>query len=404
MILGPGELEELHFLRRRAYGRDGALTAAEARRLQELEDRRVARGPEQDPVPSAPADQGIEAFDVHADDTDLEDAPTKAEPDQESEPGQESDSGEESEPGEHVAPKPSELRALLRAGWRPLALAAALAIVLGLGVGWLVFSGPGIAAVPLTAEQQKWQAELIASGDYDAGSIRALAVEDGVVVWWATKDNAQRTCLVLGNADMTFPNCDETASANENGLFGSFTASNPDGSQSQIGAQMLRTTTGEPAVAVSSFVIDDPSSSSFSYQYGTDEEVETAEQLVSAGYDPTSIWIVGYDNDVPIWRAMETGTQSQCLIYDGSTQDAPFVCVEPEMMQDQEGRLILDVLDAETGVSTRYEWQSNSMSENLIIERGGAPASTLGMGDSFAVDGPPGDPIQVEVPGRSADG
>ncbi len=61
----------------------------------------------------------------------------------------------------------------------PAVLAVAALLVVGVGVGWLLFGRSAATPVALSAQQQEWQSALIAGGRYDPGSVRALAVRAG---------------------------------------------------------------------------------------------------------------------------------------------------------------------------------------------------------------------------------
>lgn len=366
-MLDAGELEELRHLQARAYGRDAALTDAEAVRLRDLEERRVARIPESAEPASLPPEKASAArgdgagagrqtpADIGASEGRVrEDGPLDPPPVPEQE--------------ESPAVASPSLVALARGHWRSLAIAAAVVLVIGLGVGWLAFGKPAIAPVELTAEQQKWQDDLISAGVYDQGSIRALAVEEGAVIWSATRDERERTCLILGTGEMTQPSCDRTERIGDTGIYGAITVRGTDDRQRQVSVQMLLTASGEPAVAVTSY---DAESGVSGITYANDEETRTAERLAEDGFEANSLWVVGYDGDVPVWTGMKRDSQNQCLIYDGSAADSPSVCADPETMQEQASSLVLTVVDSETGETTSLELASNHGPSALVITRGG---------------------------------
>src|SRR5690606_21977422 len=51
------------------------------------------------------------------------------------------------------------------------------------------------AAPTMTAEQQKIDAEIVASGDFDAESVRFRGEKDGAAIWSATQK--EKPCVVL---------------------------------------------------------------------------------------------------------------------------------------------------------------------------------------------------------------
>lgn len=365
-MLSAEEQEELRSLQARAYGRDAVLTPAEADRLRELDDRRFAvrvagaaadgsaRPPEssteESAVPEGTVEQGRRTAVIDA-------------------PADEFRSADDGAAEESSTPAGGALRATVRAHWRPLALAAAFVLVVGLGIGWLAFGrSGGTAPVELTAEQQEWQNTLLSGGRYDPGSIRALAVEEGAVIWTATMDENARTCLILGTGDVTMPQCDPTETAVVTGISGSITVDGEGDLQRQLSVQMLFTAAGDAAVAVSSYDYD-PSFSGITY--ANDQESETAKRLADEGFDTNSLWVVGYDGDVPVWTAVKVDAQTQCLIYDGSTAEAPIACADPETMQDQASSLVLNVVDTETGGVTHLELPTSSGPGYLVITREG---------------------------------
>lgn len=383
-MLGPEESEELRSLQARAYGRDSALTATEAERLRDLEDRRrapVADGASAEYVVARPPiDDGASALtsaDDHGADADA-DADAGADDGDAEADARGPVTDEEDAEADEASSAPStwrSLRSLLRTSWRPIALATVAVLAIGVGIGWLAFGRSGAEAVELTAEQQGWQNDLLAAGVYDSGSIRALAVEEGAVIWAATKGGQERTCLILGTGDATVPTCERTENIALTGIYGSISVKGDGELQRDVSAQLLFTASGEPAVAVSSYDYD-PTESGVTY--ANEEESDTAARLSENGFDAGSLWVVGYDHDVPIWTGLQTESHNQCLIYDGSTDDAPVACADPETMQDQASNLVLTVTDAETGGVTNFEMMSNQGPGYLVITREGGTSGAGG--------------------------
>lgn len=359
-MLDADEHDELRSLQARAYRRDAALTEADADRLRELEERRLAR------VAEAGEHEVAEPGDALTEP--LVPAPTSGLP-------REDETDAEADAEQPSMPSTAPLRSLARAHWRVFAIAAVTVLVIGLGVGWLAFGRSGDSPVALTAQQQGWQDDLVASGSYDSGSIHALAVEEGVVIWAATRDGQVRTCLILSSGDVTTPSCDRTERVAETGIYGAITVGAADDAQRQVSAQLLLTAAGEPAVAVSSY---DYESGESGITYANEAESQTAERLADDGFEPGSLWVVGYDGDVPVWTGLKLESQSQCLIYDGSGSDAPMTCMDPETMQDQASSLVLNVTSVETGQVTHLEMASNRGPSYLVITREGSAAGVGG--------------------------
>ena len=296
---------ELRALQARAYGRSGALSDAEAERLRELEAARVS-------------EDGLAATT----------APDTAE--SASQPGESAPHREPAHrrPTDAVAtePRPHDVsaRTVLRRRWPVVLGVSVVLFVVGVLLGWLLFADRGPRPLQLTTTQQDWQAALIASGDFDPGSVRALREEDGVVIWFATKEGG----------------------ANQ----------------------------GEPAVIARSYITSPQTIATFASQ----EEVEAAEALAEAtGLDGRSIAVVGYDGGVPIWTGIDMATQRFCLVFDGSMPDPPMVCDDSLMLSGAESTLALDVEDA-GGVATRYEYRFGYGQQYLTVTKGEAGDDAAG--------------------------
>ncbi|WP_447947846.1 hypothetical protein [Microbacterium maritypicum] len=349
-MLDAAELEELRSLQARAYGREASLTDADAVRLRELEGRRVKPAPAPAPAP-APEDQD-------AADPDATPLTARAAAAEDGELGAGGGAGGAEPP----------VSSPLRAHRRLLTLAAVAVLVVGLGVGWLAFGRAGVVSVELTAQQQDWQSALVESGEYDAGSVRALAVEEGAVIWTATKEERERTCLILRAGDVVVPSCERTVAVEEAGLYGVVNVRGSADTQRQVAAQMLFAPSGEPAVAVTTY---DRDTGLGGITYADEEESRIAERLVGEGFQGDSLWVVGYDGDVPVWTATRLESQNQCLIHGGSTPDSPMICADPETMQDQASSLVLNIADVDTGDVTHLELASSQRPSFLVITREG---------------------------------
>ncbi|WP_101847191.1 hypothetical protein [Zhihengliuella sp. ISTPL4] len=345
-------VEERRALQRKAFGRAGGLTAAEAARLRELDDarQRPATPPTTEQPRPDPPQEGRESRADHT--------PPVSEP-------------------EAGAPRiPEHDAGTAEAGrdrrWRSLgglALAAVVVLLVGVGIGWLAFGRGGGVAVALSAEQQQWQSDLVTSGKYDPGSVRAVATEEDAVVWVATQNGGASICLVLGAGESTTPSCNQREAVQMEGLWGEVTTQRDDEYTRQVLAQLLLTADGEPAVTVG--VSEFGSGEGGGLTYANEAESRTAERLADEGFDPPSIWVVGYDRDVPIWTASERETGRQCLIYDGATTpDAPRACETTETLQEHDGLLRLQVTDVETGGMTTYELPSGGFGSFVIIREG----------------------------------
>jgi hypothetical protein len=347
------EVIELRALQARAYGRGGGLTAVEAERLYRLTRRPAAQAVEGAPSGAAAPPQMISGV---PDDVGRPDQEPAAPPLPASEPTAPPASGGDVLPPSYGSPR--------RERWRPMLIGIAVALVVGIGCGWFLFGRGSVDAVALTAAQQEWQREIIGEATYDQGSLRAVAVEAGVVLWVATKKDGDFTCLLLGDGSHTTSECDTTKAVRESGLYGSLMVARGEG-QTEVSAQMLLTATGEPALASSSYEYDPEAMMS---TFATEEEERFAETLVTAGYDARSISVVGYDGETPIWTAARPEESAQCLVYGAAEVFGDVHCADPASGDG----LWVEHVDPATAQKTRVEWQSTAnRGANLVITREG---------------------------------
>lgn len=379
------DADELRTLQRRAYGRDGILTAAETRRLRELEDARRSSA-----TPSA-----VE--------TRVESSPAQSSPAPADAPD------DDGEPAFVDAPEPEEiiedrrsLRAFRRVLRRYRVGVSALAVVtvaLGIGIGGALFAtrADGIA---LSAAQQE-RRDALAAADFDSGSLLAVAQDEDAVAWYATKDDGGVVCLILDIGDRSQSNCLPTGDIGR-GLSVSFPVpiDDPEDDTQGLGgvsATMLVSTAGEPMVALQRWSM----SSALSSQYAGAERAR-AEELADDGF-AFSLTIVGSFRTQPVWvgdRVSEQGEVEKCLIVDAgdlTTCESPSDAGESGIEARIDG-----VGGAEVGstiVEARFtRWQT----PYLVIRE--APASSGVPQETVRVEAPPGDPIVVEPPGRDPDG
>ncbi|MFJ2543124.1 hypothetical protein [Microbacterium sp. NPDC087589] len=346
-MLDADESVELRALQARAYGRSGALSEAEAARLRELEAGSV-RGAEP-PLPEAaeprhahtvPAASG--GVDVGGDEVSVSGAA-----------------------GATVTPHVDSAYAALRQHWRLAVVITVVFAVAGLVLGWLIFADRGPAPMQLTAQQEEWQGTIVASGGFDAGSVRAMAQEEDVVIWFATKNESADVCLVLGYEDVTAPACTTREQAMVLGVNVTLTKPVGQNQNYDVQAQMFLTGDGEPAVITRSYITSPQSTSMFASVEEADAATMLAEQTE---LDRRTIQVVGYDDQVPIWTGVDSSTQRYCLVYDGSMPDPPMACDDSLMLADADRTLVLDI--AHDGETTRYEYQFGYGQQYLTVTRG----------------------------------
>lgn len=191
-MLSAEEFAELRMLQAKAYGRDDALSSAEAARLRDL-GRRHGEVEE-------------EVF----------------------------------EPAPRAQPNP-RIRPWIAA------LSVILVFALGVWLGWMLFGGPDTSSIGLSQDQRVRGADLVADGDYDANSMRAIAERAGVLVWLATSDDGGTLCLIVDDgSDATTACSDEDRVANDGLVV--VHESVGDGFTDVAHATLLLTVEREPAV------------------------------------------------------------------------------------------------------------------------------------------------------------
>jgi hypothetical protein len=339
-MLDADERSELRALQARAYGRAGGLDERDAARLDELLVRRTGG--------DDPADASPRAEDGDSDGL---------------EPGAAASDGDPDNIAAPVPPARPSLRAALRSHALAFSIGAVVVLGLGAGAGWLLDQQPSRTAIALDPEQQEWQDAMVAQEDFDAGSVRAAGIEADTVIWVATKQQGEWTCLVIGTGENVNPVCNPTESVESMGLYAATEVEVDDQLTRQISAQLFLTLDGDPAISSYSYVFA-PSDNGTTY--ANEREVEIAEGLAAQGYDSGSIQIIGYDGDTPIWTARETGTGDSCLIISGEDAAQGTACDDVDNLAKPGATLAMAIFDGESGTSTRYEY-SVSGAPHLVI-------------------------------------
>lgn len=209
-MLTAEESAELRVLQAKAYGVDAELSSEESARLRELERRHHAQG-EDEGARSADASPALRPS---------------------------ARSG-----GATGAPAQRGLR--IRT-W-VAAFALILVFAVGVGFGWMLFSGPDHSSIALSQEQRARSVELVADREYDANSLRGLLERDGVTVWLATTDVGGSLCLIVDDGSDATVACSDADRVALDGL--AVTHRIPgDGYTDVAHATLLLTGEGEPAV------------------------------------------------------------------------------------------------------------------------------------------------------------
>lgn len=339
-MLDADERTELRALQARAYGRDGGLDERDAARFQELLARRTGGDDPADASPG-PGDHGGDRLDAAA-------------------------TASDTYPDAAAAPAPParpSLRAALRSHAIGFAIGAVVVLGLGAGAGWLLAQQRSGTVIALDPEQQEWQEAMVAQEDFDAGSVRAAGIEGDAVIWVATKQQGEWTCLVIGTGENVNPVCNPTESVESMGLYAAAEVEVDDQLTRQISAQLFLTLDGDPAISSYSYIFA-PSDNGTTY--ANEREVEIAEGLAAQGYDSGSIQLIGYDGDTPIWTARETGTGKSCLIISGEDAARGSACDDVDNLAKPGATIAMAIFDGESGTSTRYEY-SLSGAPHLII-------------------------------------
>lgn len=375
---GGDEITELRALQERAYGRAGELTPADAARLRELEDhaaivsrdsgatedRTQETGAALAPVDSPPVGPTTVARSAGA-----EELPVVSRTNSGTEatrilqgagPADGASAGPELEEGADSEPRRASV---LRTRWKLLAGVLLVAILVGVLLGWALFSPRAPQAIPLDATQQSWQDEILVSGKYDSGSVRAIAEEDGAIVWFATRDDGETVCAIISDGVTTAPACRGRELALMQGVQTSLRR-DVEGGEGRVDAQVQFDAEGDPAVRTSSYLVGTGVG-----VYATEAEQRTAEHLMESGYSPASLMIVGHDGDVPVWIGVETDSARWCLIYDGSSSPLTKACDETGALMNDGGVLTLTHLDVEAGASAEFEYRFGPGSSYLQITR-----------------------------------
>jgi len=295
-------------LQRRAFAPGGGLTDAEAAELRELSARVVAPAPQTVPM--------AEESDSDAVVPDSERADT----------GSDQRPGPEHDPVPPPGRSPREMpdRARRMPGIPILILSALVAVLLGVGVGWLAF-GRGDGTRPMTDAQRRTLVQLDASDEFDPGSVVLTGSKHGVEAWYATKTADDSECLVLVAAHGADPAvesddaadvedrqtvCQKMSGADAYGLQANVELT-IDGERSVIWAVLLEDIDGERVTIIQREVLTDDGTYDWREQY-SGRELEIAEFLDRSGYDGNALQLIGWDDDTPIWMTFD-GTQF-CLL------------------------------------------------------------------------------------------
>lgn len=408
-MLNADEARELRALHARAYGPGGGLTEADAVRMRALEEARV----DSRETPSRPFDaaQGVE--------------PDRVEPAAESDPVHDSPAAPGDDQGEPVSAAASDpadvgrrepsadasgtggLRSAVRTHWKVVAVASVALLVVGLGAGWALF-GSRDDGVALTDAQQERRVELQTDGGYDQGSVRAIGTDEDAIVWFGTRKEGELECIVLDVGDQSNDMCQQADDLLSQGYGAGVTVASSgdgegsDGEPMEVSATAVRSASGEIVAIIQRW----PSMrTGWLAQFPADER-ERAEELLALGFEDYSFSVVGYVNDLPIWRGtrVDDGIAQECLIVDAveATQCADAWKVQSGDEAVSLGGVVVDESDG-SSASWSIDLQVTTSGSAYLTITGDVPAvpgSTTGA--VVEVGGENGDPISVEAPSDPA--
>lgn len=296
----PSDAARRRELQRRAFAVGGGLTPEEAEELRMLSAPVAVHEPSAVTPALEPAETAVAA------------PAAPDEPPAASDPviGSESASG----PGHTITPA-------RRPRWALAVVITVAALVLGVGVGWLSSPRPVQAAPTMTAEQQKIDAEIIASGDFDAGSVRFRGEQDDAALWSAMQK--EKPCIVLSVDGQRSTGC-VSAERSDGGIDYPVTQlQTQDGDKSTgFTAYLMPTLSGEWAAVLDSVALTD---SDWQGQYPA-EELALIDILEKAGLHGSELQILGYDGDIPVWS---TYGLDRCLaVVDPATSTVQQQCMD----------------------------------------------------------------------------
>lgn len=391
------DAEERRELQRKAYGPGGALTAAEEQRLRELQDARLPV-PVPSPAPEGESPRGADESDASRIPASREEGDAPAGPTWSDAPS------DPSALDATVAPvAPETLRGGLRRNANTLLAAFVVLLAIGVGAGWALFA-PRPASLPLTEEQQQRRVELSVDA-FDPGSVRAVAQNDVALVWYATRESGEVHCLVLDVGAQSQTDCLPSADR-ELGLSAALPLPSEDAedaggrSSENVAAMIFLTADGEPMVGLQRWGTGLEQIDQFA-----GAERDRAGSLVAEGYS-LGLSIVGRFRGAPVWtadRLSDQGATQRCLIVDGGggvTCEAYETAVRQGL-----GVHVVDV-DSTGGVTavSVLELRYTGQQTPYLTVTSGVSLSAVGPGESFVVQGPPGDPIEIRAPDTGSGG
>lgn len=200
-----------------------------------------------------------------------------------------------------------------------------VALVVGLGVGWLLSPRPAHASPPaMNAAQQKAYDDLVATGGFEDGSVSFAGTKYGASVWTAAKDGDECVVMLLDGHRST--ECaDPKTGSYGNGMIGVQRETGDGDLHATITAVLITDITGERTVLVTKLRMTSDDDG-WQGQYST-AELELVHVLEDDGFRGPELMISGYDGDVPIWTTW--GDRFCIALVDPDSHDVTKSCTDP---------------------------------------------------------------------------
>lgn len=199
-----------------------------------------------------------------------------------------------------------------------------VALVVGLGVGWLVSPRPAHAGPPaMNAAQRQVYDDLVADGGFETGSVSFAGTKHGASVWTAAKTGQECIVMVLDGHRQT--QCADPTTGSYDGLIGVQLETGEGDLRSTITAVLFTDISGERSVMVNKM-------NTASYDDGwqgqySPSELDLVHVLEQDGFTGPELMISGYDGDVPIWTTW--GDEFCIAVVDPDSHDVTKSCTDP---------------------------------------------------------------------------
>ncbi|WP_298862467.1 hypothetical protein [uncultured Microbacterium sp.] len=200
-----------------------------------------------------------------------------------------------------------------------------VALVVGLGVGWLVSPRPAHASPPaMNAAQRQVYDDLVADGGFKAGSVSFAGTKHGASVWTAAK-SGQECIIMLLDGHRETQCADPKTGTYGNGMIGVQSETGEGDLRSIITAVLLTNISGERSVIVNRI-------NTASYDDGwqaqySQAELDLVNVLEQDGFTGPELMISGVDGDIPIWTTW--GDQFCIAVVDPDSHDVTKSCTDP---------------------------------------------------------------------------